>query len=145
MASILSRNFGRFLIRRALQALLLILALVIINFILIHLAPGDPVHLLAGQSGDEKYYQFIRTKFGLDQSLATQLWIYLTNILRGDFGYSLGYQQSVVAVIFERVPATLILTLGSISLSSLVGVGLGVEAARRENSFLDRAITPFRW
>lgn len=122
------------------QALLLILALIIINFLLIHLAPGDPVHLLAGQSGDEKYYQFIRTKFGLDKSLVTQLWIYLESILRGDFGYSLGYQQPVVAVILERVPATLILTLSAVSLSSLAGVVLGVEAARRENSFLDRAI-----
>lgn len=140
MKPIFSRAFVRFLIRRAAQALILIFALIIINFLLIHLAPGDPVHLLAGQSGDEKYYQFIRAKFGLDRSLGTQLWIYLKSILRADFGYSLGYQQSVVAVIFERVPATLILTLSAVSLSSLVGVFLGVEAARRENSFIDRAI-----
>jgi peptide/nickel transport system permease protein len=64
-------------------------------------------------------------------------------VLRGDFGYSLGYQQPVVGVIFERVPATLLLVLTSVSLSSVAGVVLGVEAARRENSFIDRAVNTF--
>lgn len=137
---LLSRSSGRLLIRRALQSVILILALITINFLLIHLAPGDPAHFLAGQSGDEKYYEFIRAKFGLDQPLGTQLWIYLSRVLHGDFGYSLGYQQPVIHVIFERVPATLLLMLSAISLSSFAGVILGVEAARRENSFSDRAI-----
>ncbi len=78
MTSILSRNSSRFFIRRAIQSLLLILILIAVNFLLIHVAPGDPVHMLAGQSGDEKYYEFIRAKFGLDQPLTTQLWIYLS-------------------------------------------------------------------
>ncbi len=133
----------RFLLRRLVQALGLILMLIVINFLLIHLAPGDPAHILAGQSGDAKYYEFIRAKFGLDQPLLTQLWIYLTSVLRGDFGYSLGYQQSVVAVIFERVPATLFLMLSAVLLASVFGVVLGVEAARRENSLSDRAINTF--
>ena len=140
---LLSRSFARLLIRRAVQSLLLILILIIINFLLIHLAPGDPAHLLAGQSGDEKYYEFIRAKFGLDRPLGTQLWIYLSRVLRGDFGYSLGYQQPVIAVIVERIPATLLLMLSAIFLSSIIGVVLGVEAARRENSLADRAINTF--
>ncbi len=140
---LLSRSTGRLLIRRALQAVLLILALIIINFFLIHLAPGDPAHILAGQSGDEKYYEFIRAKFGLDRPLGTQLWIYLTSVLRGDFGYSLGYQQPVIAVIFERVPATLLLMLSAVTFSAVAGVVLGVEAARRKNTFPDRAINTF--
>ncbi len=140
---LLSRSSGRLLIRRAVQSLFLILTLIIINFLLIHLAPGDPVHILAGQSGDEKYYEFIRAKFGLDRPLGTQLWIYLSDVLRGDFGYSLGYQQPVVAVIAGRVPATLLLMLSAVSLSSVVGVVLGVEAARREDSVTDRAINTF--
>jgi len=140
---LLSRSSGRLLIRRALQSVLLILALITINFFLIHLAPGDPAHILAGQSGDEKYYEFIRTKFGLDRPLGTQLWIYLASVLRGDFGYSLGYQQPVIAVIFERVPATLLLMLSAVTFSAVAGVVLGVEAARRKNTFPDRAINTF--
>jgi len=139
----LSRPFVRLLIRRALQSFFLILALIVINFLLIHLAPGDPAHILAGQSGDEKYYEFIRAKFGLDQPLVKQLWIYLSSLLRGDFGYSLGYQQPVINVIAGRVPATLLLMLSAVSLSSIGGVVLGVEAARRENSFRDRAVNTF--
>lgn len=135
-----ARSFVRLLVRRAVQSVVLILVLILVNFLLIHLAPGDPVHLLAGQSGDEKYYEFIRAKFGLDKALGTQLWIYLSSVLRGDFGYSLGYQQPVINVIFERIPATLLLMLCAVSLSSIIGVILGVEAARRENSFSDRVI-----
>ncbi|MDQ2974818.1 MAG: ABC transporter permease [Acidobacteriota bacterium] len=139
----LARFPVRFLVRRVLQSLCLILILIVINFLLIHLAPGDPAQILAGQSGDAKYYEFIRAKFGLDRPLITQLWIYLTSVLRGDFGYSLGYQQSVVSVIFERVPATLLLMLSAVSFASISGVILGVEAARRENSLADRAINTF--
>ena len=145
--SVWSQRFARFpfgfLIRRVLQSVCLILILIVINFLLIHLAPGDPAHILAGQSGDAKYYEFIRAKFGLDRPLITQLWIYLTSVLRGDFGYSLGYQQSVVSVIFERVPATLLLMLTAVSVASISGVILGVESARRENSLTDRAINTF--
>ena len=140
---ILSRRFLKFLVRRAAQSLLLVLVLVAVNFLLIHLAPGDPVHALAGQSGDEKYYEFIRAKFGLDQPLGTQLWIYLSRVLRGDLGYSLSHQQPVAAVIFGRLPATLLLMLSAVTLSSLAGVALGVEAARRENALTDRAINAF--
>ncbi len=143
MISIVSRLSGRFLIRRLIQSLILILILILVNFLLIHLAPGDPVHLLAGQSGDEKYYEFIRAKFGLNQSLASQLWIYLTSVLRGDLGYSLGYQQPVLGVIIARIPATLLLTISAVLVSSVAGVVLGVEAARRENSWTDRSINAF--
>jgi len=131
------------LIRRLIQSLLLIVILIIINFLLIHLAPGDPVHLLAGQSGDEKYYEFIRAKFGLNQPLTTQLWIYFSSILRGDLGYSLGYQQPVIGVIVTRIPATLLLTISAVVISSIAGVVLGVEAARREDSLVDRTINAF--
>ncbi len=137
------RSFVRLLFKRAVQSFFLILALITINFLLIHLAPGDPAQILAGQSGDEKYYEFIRAKFGLDRPVGTQLRIYLTSVLRGDFGYSLGYQQPVIAVIFERVPATLLLMLSAVSFSAVAGVVLGVEAARRKNTFPDRVLNTF--
>lgn len=98
------------------------------------------MHALAGQSGDEKYYEFVRARFGLDQPLGTQLWIYLARVVRGDLGYSLSHQQSVAAVIFGRLPATLLLMLTAVTLSGVAGVALGVEAARREGGLLDRAI-----
>ncbi len=138
-----SRIFKRLFIRRAVQSLILILLLIVINFFLIHLAPGDPVYYLAGQSGDEAYYQLIRVKFGLDQPLTTQLWVYLESVLHGDLGFSLTYQQPVSAVIFSRLPATLLLVLSALFIASIGGILLGVEAARRENSFYDRLFNTF--
>jgi len=134
---------SRLLIRRFVQSVILILLLIVINFFLIHLAPGDPVYYLAGQSGDEAYYAMIRAKFGLDQPLLTQLWVYFSSILRGDLGYSLNYQQPVSSVIFSRIPATLLLILSSVLIAAVGGVILAVEAARRENSFYDRAVNTF--
>ncbi|MBA3770061.1 MAG: ABC transporter permease [Blastocatellia bacterium] len=134
---------NRFLIRRFVQSVILILLLIVINFFLIHLAPGDPVYYLAGQSGDEAYYAMIRAKFGLDQPLLTQLWVYFSSILRGDLGYSLNYQQPVSSVIFSRIPATLLLILSSVLVAAVGGVILAVEVARRENSIYDRALNNF--
>src|SRR5262245_10140150 len=135
------RHYLRFFVRHVLQSVWLILLLIALNFMLIHLAPGDPVYLLAGQSGDEQYFAFIRTKFGLDQPPAIQLWQYLMNIARGDFGFSLAYQQPVLKLILSRVPATLLLMATAMALSSAGGVLLGVEAARRQNGLFDRAVT----
>jgi peptide/nickel transport system permease protein len=126
-----------------LQSLLLVLLLIGINFFLIHLAPGDPVYLLAGQSGDEKYYEFIRAKFGLDQPLTTQLWIYYKNVLRGDLGFSFHQQQPVAGVVFSRVPPTLLLMMTALIISSITGIFFGVNAAQRANTFVDRTMTLF--
>ena len=143
MKNFFSRIFKRLLVRRFIQSIILILLLIVINFFLIHLAPGDPVYYLAGQSGDEAYYQLIRAKFGLDQPLTTQLWVYLSSVLRGDLGYSLSYQQPVISVILSRVPATLLLILSALLIATVSGVLLGVEAARKENSYYDRAFNTF--
>ena len=143
MRKLFSRTSTRFIVRRVIQSVILIFVLIVVNFFLIHLAPGDPVIYLAGQSGDEQYYALIRAKFGLDKPLLIQLWVYLTNILRGDLGFSLSYQQSVAAVIFSRVPATFLLTGSAIVAATVGGIILGVEAARRENSLFDRAATTF--
>jgi len=134
---------SRLLIRRFVQSVILILLLIVVNFFLIHLAPGDPVYYLAGQSGDEAYYALIRAKFGLDQPLLTQLWVYFSSILQGDLGFSLSYQQPVSAVILSRVPATLLLVLSAILIASVGGIVLAVEGARRENSFFDHSLNTF--
>lgn len=143
MKFIFKRTSARFLFRRFIQSVILILLLIVVNFFLIHLAPGDPVTYLAGQSGNEQYYEFIREKFGLNEPLLTQLWVYFKQILNGDLGYSLSYQQSVSNVIFSRVPATLLLTLSSMIIATISGIILGVEAARRENSLFDRTANIF--
>lgn len=134
----LSRLFSVQLARRFAQTIVLVLLIIVANFFLIHIAPGDPVTYLAGQSGDEQYYALIRAKFGLDQPFLTQLWAYLTSVVRGDLGYSFSHQQPVAAVILARIPATLILVLPAIVIAAVLGIVFGVESARRQSSGFDR-------
>lgn len=105
--------------------------LLVLNFCLIHLAPGDPVIALGGEHGDAAYYAFLRTRFGLDRPLPEQLLTYVANVLRGDLGTSFVHGRSVASVIAERLPATLLLVSTALVLSSVAGVGLGMVAARR--------------
>src|SRR5262249_60870826 len=102
-----------------------------------------PFDVLAGQSCAERYVAFIGKKFGLDQPLTAQFWKYLLNIMRGDFGYSLAYQQPVLKLVLSRVPATLLLMTAALLISSAGGILLGVEASRRQGSLFDRAVTAF--
>ena len=132
---------ARYVLRRLLQALPLIGLLLVVNFVLIHAAPGDPITYLAGQSGDATYFAEQRARFGLDRPIGEQLGLYLVNVLRGELGYSFGYSQPVAQVVLGRLPATLLLMLTALVLASGLGVWLGLTAARRAESGVDYAIT----
>jgi peptide/nickel transport system permease protein len=121
---------SRYLLRRLAQILPTVAGLLVLTFCIIHLAPGDPVIALGGEHGDAAYYAFLRTRFGLDRPLPEQLLTYVTNVVRGDLGTSFVHGRSVAAVIGERLPATLLLALTALVLSSVAGVGLGALAAR---------------
>jgi peptide/nickel transport system permease protein len=100
----------RYTLARLLQAIPLLLGVLVLNFILIHAAPGDPITLLAGQSGDAAYYADMRARYGLDQPVLIQLGRYILNAAQGQFGYSFAYSAPVFQVIVDRIPATLLLT-----------------------------------
>ncbi|HSB70459.1 MAG TPA: ABC transporter permease [Candidatus Methylomirabilis sp.] len=124
--------------RRILQAVPLILGMIVVNFLLIHLAPGDPVTIFLGNLGtSEEYVQTIRERLGLDRPISVQLLIYMGNILRGDLGFSYVSQERVLALILGRVPATLLLVGTALMLASALGVILGVVSARRPYSLAD--------
>jgi peptide/nickel transport system permease protein len=134
---------SQYLIRRLLQVPLLLLGIVVFTFVLIHIAPGDPIVALAGEYGDADYYAAMRAKFGLDRPLPEQLVIYLAALARGDLGYSYAYGQPVAQIIFSRLPTTLLLMATALSLSTTVGLGLGVFAARRPHGAADAGVTAF--
>lgn len=129
-----------YIARRLLQAVPLVLGVLIITFLLIHLAPGDPIYILAGEGGTEEYYAEMRALYGLDRPIYEQLARYIFEVLRGDFGYSFSYQQPVFEVILGRVPATLLLMGTALTFSTLLGVFLGVVSARRARKPLDHGI-----
>lgn len=132
-----------FLARRLGKAVVVILAIVVLNFLLIRLAPGDPALVIAGQSGaaDPEFLAQLRAQFGLDKPLAEQLWIYVSGILQGDLGISHRQQRTVLSLILERLPATLLLTGTAFILALAGGVAMGAWAARRVGKWSDTVIT----
>jgi peptide/nickel transport system permease protein len=132
-----------FLFRRAVKAALVVLAIVVCNFFLIHAAPGDPASVIAGQSGaaDARFLEQLRQQFGLDQPLYVQLWLYLKGILTLDLGFSHRQQQPVAKLIMERLPATLLLTGTAFAFAIGAGVALGTLAAQRVGRWADSVIT----
>lgn len=132
-----SRPFATFLIGRLLQAVPVAAGILTLTFVLIHLAPGDPVYMMAGEGGDEAYYAAMRARYGLDQPLATQYVRYLGAAIGGDFGFSYEYQQPVLAVILDRAPATLLLSGTALLLAVAAGLGLGVITALTPGSWTD--------
>jgi peptide/nickel transport system permease protein len=126
---------------RLLQVLPAVAGIVTVGFLLIHLAPGDPVLAPAGEHGDAEYYAFMRERFGLDQPLHRQFSTYAANVARGDLGISYTHGRPAAMVIAERVPATLMLTVTSLLISSVVGVALGAYAAMRAGTRRDGLVT----
>jgi len=136
-------KFGRLLLTRLLQAVGLVLAVIVLNFMLVHLAPGDPVETIAGASGgmSPELMAQLRTQYGLDRPFLVQLGVYLGKILSGDFGYSYFFNLPVAALIIDRIPATLLLVLSSVLTAFVVGTALGVLSSRRPNGLLSQSIT----
>jgi len=132
----------KLLASRLTQGLALVFAVVVLNFVLVHAAPGDPVETIAGASGgmNEKLQAELRAMYGLDQPLPVQLGIYLGKVVRGDLGYSYFFNLPVSDLILERVPATLLLVLTSVLTAFLIGTALGVLSSRKPNGWLSQLI-----
>jgi len=124
----------------SLPTLLLILAGL---FLLLQLAPGDTVDALMAQmgGGDAAMAQELRRFYGLDLPVLAQLANYLRRLVVLDLGYSAAYAKPVVDVIFERLPATLLLMISALSFAFAAGMALGVIAARRVNKWPDTLIS----
>lgn len=137
------KGLGRYMLRRLLQAVPLVVGVVILTFVLIHLAPGDPLTILAGDGGSASYYAEMRARYGLDRSIPEQLGRYLLEVLSGDFGYSFSYQQPVFQVILSRLPATLLLMGSALVLSTVLGIWLGAQAGSHPHSWSDYLINVF--
>ena len=130
----------RYLLWRLAQVVPAVAGILVIAFVAVHTAPGDPVLALAGEHGDAAYYAFIRAKFGLDRPLPEQLVVYAGRVVSGDLGLSFVHGRPVAAVIAERLPATLLLIGTALALSTTTGVAIGILAARRAGRPTDLAL-----
>ncbi len=120
-----------------------VLVIATFNFILVHAAPGDPVQVIASQSGaaDAKLLAQLRAEYGLDKPYPVQLAIYLKRVVTLDLGYSYRQQRPVRALIAERLPATLLLTATAFLIALTAGVVLGVLAGVRAGRWSDTLLT----
>jgi peptide/nickel transport system permease protein len=114
----------RYTLRRSLQILPLVLGVVVVNFLLIHLTPGDPAAALAGDQAPQAYIEELRQRYGLNEPLIVQLGIYLEHLVTGDFGFSYSFRRPVLEVVLERIPATLLLVLAAEIPAILIGTFL---------------------
>ena len=128
---------------RLAQAVPVLIAIIILNFLLLQLAPGDAVDVLAGEAGSAtpEYMAQLRERFGLDQPLYKQLATYVWNTVQFDLGYSFRQDSPVTTLILERVWPTLLLMVSTLVVSIGVGVLLGVMAARNLNTWRDTVIS----
>ena len=134
-------DLARYSIRRLLQLLPLLLVVVVLNFTLIHAAPGDPAYAIGGQNAPASYLSTVRERYGLDRPIIVQLLRYVQRLCVGDFGYSYLYQRPVLTVILERVPATLLLMLTSMMLAFIAGIALAIYSARNYGNWVDESLS----
>ena len=132
----------KYALKRLLQGIPLIVAVIILCFILIQLAPGDPVTVMsAGFTPSDETRAQLEASWGLDQPIHIQLIRYFTRILHGDFGNSYFQGAPVLDIICERIPATLLLMFTGIILSSIVGIIGGVICAKYLHKPIDNVIS----
>ncbi|HSB23394.1 MAG TPA: ABC transporter permease [Burkholderiaceae bacterium] len=133
----------RFLARRLLATLPVLLVVAVLVFLMLRLTPGDPAAVLAGDAASPDQIAQIRKTLGLDRSIAEQFAIWVGQMAGGDLGQSYYYKTEVTALIGQRLEPTLSLAALTITIAVLVAVPLGVLAAWRFGTWFDRALMGF--
>lgn len=124
-------------LRRLLAIVPVVFLITLILFLLIQLAPGDPITLLMPEDATPEMIDEIRTRWGLDQPIWVQFWNYLSLIVRGDLGMSFKYGDPVTEVILSRLPATAELAIIAMIIASLIAIPLGLWAGAHPNTAID--------
>ncbi|MEX0346395.1 MAG: ABC transporter permease [Rhizobiaceae bacterium] len=132
----------KFLIR-VFYAVILLTAVLVLNFSMMHLAPGDVADTISQSMGgaDQEVLDQIRAEYGLDQPFLVQLGRYIGNVLQFNLGYSYFFNTPVTDLILQRLPATLLLVFTAQIMALLIGVVLGVISARRPNGLASHFVT----
>jgi peptide/nickel transport system permease protein len=136
---------GRYIIKRLLQAIPLLLGIATITFFIVHLAPGDPMDMYLEprmhRQLDPEAIELIRKKYGLDQPIYVQYAKWLGNLATGDLGESFRYRRPVLSLIRERVPYTLQLAALALLFDAIFGITLGILSAVKQYSLVDKVVT----
>ena len=136
---------GGYVLKRLLHSVPLLLGILTATFFMIHLAPGDPLDMYVQPERqhqmDQEAIELLRHRFGLDQPIPVQYVKWIGNVLHGDLGESFGSRRPVRAMLAETIPYTLQLTVLSLFIDALIGIALGIIAAVKQYSLVDKGVT----
>jgi len=134
-----------YIVRRLLFMIPLLLGITIITFVVVHLSPGGPADMLTGLSPkvSAEAKARLHSLYGLDKPLHVQYWLWLSRIVRFDFGESFKDGRLVIIKVLERLPATLLLNVLSLLLIFFIALPIGILSAVRQDSFFDKGMTVF--
>jgi len=130
-------------VRRLLSMVPVMFIVAICVFLLLHLAPGDPAAIIAGENVTPENIAKIRAQLGLDQPVWKQFLVWVGSLLSGDLGNSMFWGDSVTSLIGQRAEPTISLALTTLAVAVFLAIGLGVVAAWRAGSLLDRFVMGF--
>ena len=130
-----------YIMKRLLIGILVILCVSIIIFLIMQAMPGDPVDLMTDVRTSAAKIAELKEKWGLDKPVIVQYFYWLSNIFRGDFGTSISTKQPVAYLVKERLPYTLMLTGSAILIEYLLAIPMGLYAAVKKNSAVDKCLT----
>ncbi|MBG9941088.1 nickel ABC transporter permease [Brevibacillus formosus] len=133
----------QYIVKRLLSGIVVLFGLSVFTFLLIHLIPGDPVRIMLGQRATVEQIESLRGELGLNKPLVVQYLDYASGVLKGDLGTSLKTGRPVSTEIADRFPATAKMALASLVVAVVIGIGLGVLAAKYKDTPIDGAIMTF--
>ncbi|MBO8127367.1 MAG: ABC transporter permease [Firmicutes bacterium] len=128
----------RYIVKRLLWLIPVLLGVTVLVFSIMHLSPGDPAKILLGPKATQEALEQLREELGLNRPLYIQYFTWLGNILTGDWGRSLQLKREVLPLVLDRFKATAILTMTSIIIATVIGVISGTVSATKQYSWLDR-------
>ncbi len=127
----------KFILKRFALLIPTLLGVVTLVFFMIALAPGDPARVMLGERANVEQLAQLRSELGLDQPMGKQYLLYLGRVVRGDLGKSIVTKQKITEELADRLPATIELAITATLFASILGIVLGVAAARKRNSWVD--------
>mgnify|MGYP000150285908 FL=1 len=134
---------GYYILRRLLASIPVVILVGVMTFSILHIAPGDPAVLMAGEEATPADVEAMRVALGFDKPFIVQFGKWSGRLLQGDLGTSIFSQHTIVSLMKPRIEPTLSLAIIAISLSIIIGVPMGVLAAGNQGSFVDRGVMVF--
>lgn len=131
----------RYIFKKIMTSILVVFVVSVFAFSLMHILPGDPARLALGEEASQAAVDELREELHLDKPILTQYRIWITGVLKGDFGQSIKYHRPVSEIISEKLPRTFYLGLPALFISAVIGICFGIVTAVKRGGWLDQGIT----